>query len=177
MNPRVEAGDESRYTLGKLTTTLTECAQSWLSGDSFYSYLYTNCFPEVCRKNVSTFKALLKKVPRESGGWNLIARFKSYLHFRRLKVDFSLITFDVTNQKVCILVFYSVEEIIYLRFFKTENLFVCNYAVCTFMASRCVSCPFHLLPRFMFAWSWKLIYPRLSQTLLGFYHGREDTVN
>lgn len=31
--------------------------------------------------------------PRESGGWNLIARLKSYLHFRRLKIDLSPFTF------------------------------------------------------------------------------------
>lgn len=59
-------------------------------------------FPRSVSKERKYFLNAVKEstAPRESGGWNLIARFKSYLHFRRLKVDFSPITFYVTNQKV-----------------------------------------------------------------------------
>lgn len=59
-------------------------------------------FPRSLSKERKYFLNAVKEstAAHESGGWNLIARFKSYLHFRRLKVDFSPIAFYVTNHKV-----------------------------------------------------------------------------
>lgn len=68
----------------------------------FLFVFISQVFPRSLSKERKYFLNAVKEstAPRESGGWNLIAHFKSYLHFRPLKVDFSPITFYVTNQKV-----------------------------------------------------------------------------
>lgn len=102
MNPGVEAGGPEPGHPWEINHHLGEMRAVMALRQLFLFVFICQLFPRSLSKERKYFLNAVKEstAPRESGGWNLIARFKSYLHFRRLKVGFGPITFYFTGQKV-----------------------------------------------------------------------------